>query len=94
MRAQILGVALAAAPGEGVYVPLGHRYLGAPKQLAWEQLRDVLIPLCADPTVRTVAYDLKRLEDVLARHGVRIEGKFCDALLAGYLLVPEAPHEL
>src|SRR5581483_5539759 len=38
MRAQILGVSLAVAEGEGIYVPVGHRYLGAPAQIAWADL--------------------------------------------------------
>jgi len=94
MRAQILGVALAAAPGEGIYVPIAHRYLGAPKQLSFDEVRAVIAPLLEDPKVRKVAYDLKRLEDVLARHGVRIEGAISDPMLAAYLLDPEAPHAL
>jgi len=94
MRAQILGISIAAAPGEGVYVPISHRYLGAPKQLSLDELRVLLAPLLEDKTVRKVGYDLKRLEDVFARHGLRIEGLISDPMLAAYLLDPEAPHAL
>ncbi|MBX3207608.1 MAG: DNA polymerase I [Labilithrix sp.] len=94
MRAQILGVALAAAPGEGIYVPIAHRYLGAPKQLSLDEVRAAVGPLLADPAIRKVAYDLKRVEDVLARNGLRIEGAISDPMLAAYLLDPEAPHAL
>jgi DNA polymerase-1 len=94
LRAAILGVSLSAAAGEGVYVPIGHRYLGAPKQLSWDEVRAALAPVCEDAAVRKVAYDLKRIEHVLTRHGVRLEGKISDPMLAAYLLDPEAPHEL
>lgn len=94
MRAQILGVALAAASGEGIYVPIAHRYLGAPTQLSFDEVRAVIAPLLEDPKVRKVAYDLKRIEGVLARHGVRIVGAISDPMLAAYLLDPEAPHAL
>lgn len=94
MRAQILGVALSVAPGEGVYVPIEHRYLGAPKQLTWSEVKEALAPICCDPEVRKVGYDLKRIEDVLAKHGLTIEGKISDPMLAAYLIDPEAPHEL
>jgi DNA polymerase-1 len=94
MRAQIVGIALAAAPGEGVYVPISHRYLGAPKQLSLDDVRAAIGPLLEDPTIRKVGYDLKRIEDVLARHGLRIAGSISDPMLAAYLLDPEAPHEL
>lgn len=94
MRAQILGVALAVAEGEGIYVPIAHRYLGAPSQPSWEALAEVLAPALADPTIKKVGYELKRMENVLARHGLRIEGSISDPMLAAYLLDPEAPHAL
>jgi DNA polymerase-1 len=94
MRAQILGIAVAAAPGEGIYVPIAHRYLGAPKQLSFDDVRAALQPVLADPKIRKVGYDLKRTEDVLARHGLRIEGTISDPMLAAYLLDPESPHQL
>jgi DNA polymerase I len=94
MRAELLGIALSSASGEGVYVPFAHRYLGAPKQLTWDEARAAIAPLCADPSVRKVAYDLKRIEDLFGRDGVRIEGRISDPMLAAYLLDPEAPHGL
>ena len=94
MRTDILGVALSAAVGEGVYVPVGHRYLGVPKQLAWAQVRDGLAALFRDPAVRKVGYDLKRSENVLARHGIELAGGISDPMLAAYLLDPEAPNEM
>lgn len=94
MRAQILGISLAATPGEGIYVPIAHRYLGAPKQPTLDEVRDAIGPLLEDPTVRKVAYDLKRIEDLFARHALRIAGAISDPMLAAYLLDPEAPHAL
>lgn len=94
MRAQILGISVSAVPGEGVYIPLSHRYLGAPKQLSLDEARVLLSPILEDPKVRKVGYDLKRIEDVFARHGIRIEGLISDPMLAAYLLDPEAPHAL
>ena len=41
-------------------IPIAHRYLGAPAQPSWDDLREVLAPLFADSKVRKVAYDLKR----------------------------------
>jgi DNA polymerase-1 len=94
MRAQILGVALAAAPGEGFYVPVAHRYLGAPSQIGLEELRSALAPLLEDGAVQKVAYDLKRIENLVSRNGLRVDGKISDPMLAAYLLDPEAPHAL
>ena len=94
MRARIHGIALAVTPGEGIYVPIEHRYLGAPSQLTWEKARDLLAPLFADISVRKVGYDLKRSENILARHGVTLAGHVSDPMLAAYLLDPEAPNAL
>jgi DNA polymerase-1 len=94
MRARIHGLALAVAAGEGVYVPIEHRYLGAPSQLSWEKVRELVGPLFADASVRKIGYDLKRSENILARHGVSLAGHISDPMLAAYLLDPEAPNDL
>jgi DNA polymerase-1 len=94
MRAEILGVALAVSEGEGVYVPVGHRYLGAPPQIPWADLRAALAPLLEDPAIEKVGFDLKRTENVLVRHGVKLAGGISDPMLASYLLDPEAPNRL
>ncbi|HSO41075.1 MAG TPA: 5'-3' exonuclease H3TH domain-containing protein, partial [Labilithrix sp.] len=93
MRTEILGLALSVAEGEGVYVPIGHRYLGVPKQLAWEQIRAIVAPVFEDLAVRKVGYDLKRSENVLWRHGVKLAGAISDPMLAAYLIDPEAPND-
>jgi DNA polymerase-1 len=94
MRTDILGIALAAKVGEGIYVPIGHRYLGAPAQLPWEKVRALLAPLFENAAVRKVGYDLKRSENVLFRFGVKLAGQISDPMLAAYLLDPEAPNDM
>jgi DNA polymerase-1 len=94
MDCGICGLALAAAPGDAVYVPVGHRYLGAPKQLRWEEVAGVLAPLFEDPGVPKLGHDVKRADVVLRRHGVELRGVTFDAMLASYLLDPEVAHDL
>lgn len=94
MRTDILGLALSVVAGEGVYVPVGHRYLGVPVQLTWEKIRELVAPLFADASVRKVGYDLKRSENVLFRHGIPLAGQVSDPMLAAYLLDPEAPNDM
>ncbi len=93
-RAEILGVALSTAPGEGLYVPIQHRYLGAPKQLPWGDVRDALGPVLADANVTKVGHGLKYSEVVLDLHGAVIDGPIFDTTLANYLLDPESPIAL
>ena len=94
MRAHLTGLSLASAPGEAVYLPLDHRYLGAPAQLGLDDVRAVLGPLLADPAVAKVGHDLKYSEVALAQHGIALGGVAMDTMLASYLLDPEADHAL
>jgi DNA polymerase-1 len=92
MRADIVGLGLSAKAGEGHYLPLSHRYLGAPKQLAWSEVAELVAPILADGAVSKVAYDLKTAEIAFARLGLSLAGKNFDPMLASYLLDPETPN--
>jgi len=94
MRCGIVGVAIATAPGKAVYIPVGHRYLGVPKQIPWAKLAGVLGPLLADAAIAKVGHDTKRVDVVLRRHGITLANVSFDAMLASYLLDPEVTHDL
>jgi DNA polymerase-1 len=94
MRADIVGVSLSASPGSGYYVPLLHRYLGCPPQLAWDRVRALVAPLLADPGVFKIGHDVKEAAIVLSRAGAPIEGPVFDVLVAAYLVDPESPNGL
>jgi DNA polymerase-1 len=94
MQAEIAGIALAAHEGQGHYVPLRHRYLGCPPQLAWTTVRSALADVLGDPKVRKVGHDLKRTAIVLSQAGLGIDGDAFDTLLGAYLLDPETPNGL
>jgi DNA polymerase-1 len=94
MRADILGVSVAAEPGRGYYVPMAHRYLGAPKQLDWSAVRAALGPILGDPAVAKVGFDVKRAAIVLRRFGAPLVGPTFDVQVAAYLLDPESPNGL
>jgi DNA polymerase-1 len=93
-RAHLVGLSLAVRPGRGAYVPMGHRYLGAPKQLDVADVRAILGPALADAAVAKVGHDLKYGEVVLGGHGMPLAGIVTDTMLASYLLDPEAPNAL
>jgi len=93
-RAAIVGLAASTAPGEGVYVPISHRYLGAPTQVTLADVKEILGPLLASDAVTKVAHDMKTQEVLLARHDIAVAGPILDTDLAAYLLDPETPHDL
>jgi DNA polymerase I len=93
MQAEIVGLALALAPGEAAYLPLGHRATQdllaggglAPGQLSERAALMQLKPLLESPGVLKVGHDLKSDITVLARHGVDLKG-FDDVMLMSYVL--------
>ncbi|WP_439531830.1 DNA polymerase I [Marinobacter adhaerens] len=86
MDAEIVGVSFAVKPGEAAYVPLGHDYMGAPEQLDRDQVLDQLKPLLENPDVAKVGQNLKYDKNVLANHGITLEGITEDTMLESYVL--------
>jgi DNA polymerase-1 len=94
MRAELVGVSIAADVGRGYYVPLRHRYLGCPPQLTWDAVRAAIGPALGDAALTKVGHDLKRVEVALGQAGAPLAGPAFDTLLGVYLLDPEAPNGL
>jgi DNA polymerase-1 len=86
MRAEIVGVSFAVTPGEAAYVPLAHRYPGAPDQLDRDAVLEALRPLLEDTDQHKVGQNLKYDASVLARHGIRLRGIRFDTMLESYVL--------
>lgn len=89
-RADLVGLSFAVRPGEGWYLPVGHRYLGVPEQLDRALVVDKLRPLLADPQLAKVAQNAKYDLLVLRRAGLEVAGLSCDTMLASYLANPAA----
>jgi DNA polymerase-1 len=88
MRAELVGVSLSVRPGEAVYIPCGHRYIGAPPQLSCETVLDRLRPLVEDSKRVKIGQNIKYDWIVLARQGVDFSGPLFDTMVASYLLNP------
>jgi DNA polymerase-1 len=94
MRAELVGLAVAVEPGEAAYVPLAHRYPGAPDQLeraaVLERLRGWL-----ESDAAKAGSDLKFAAHVLANHGIVLAGLDHDTMLESYVLNSTATkHDL
>ncbi len=82
----VVGLALAGG-GRAFYVPLGHRYLGVPGQLARDAVGDALRGLVeGDRPVH--AHDRKAATHVLAQLGLALRAPGMDTELASRLLLP------
>ncbi|GAB4270668.1 MAG: DNA polymerase I [Deferrisomatales bacterium] len=90
LRAELVGLSFAVRPHEAWYVPVGHRYPGAPPQLDRERVLERLRPVLEDPGRPKVGQNLKYDALVLRRAGVAVEGVAFDTMVASYLARPAA----
>jgi DNA polymerase-1 len=84
-RAELVGLALAAEPGRAAYIPLAHRYPGAPGQLNRERVLERL-RTWLESAAPKVGHRLKYDAHVLHGHGVRLGGLAHDTMLQSYVL--------
>ncbi len=94
MQANLVGVALATAPGKACYVPLGHKtgdgfdFAGAAGQIEQIPLSDAiaaLTPLLEDPATLKIGQNLKFDIEVMARYDVHL-ATLDDTMLLSYVL--------
>lgn len=85
-RAELVGLSFAIADGEAAYVPLLHRYAGAPRQIPAARALEMLRPLLQNAKRAKAAQNFKYDYLVLRRHDVQVAGVTCDTMLMSYLL--------
>ena len=91
VRARLVGISLATAPGKACYIPLAHQSgegLLAEKvdQLDIPGVIARLNPLLADPAVLKIGQNIKYDLIVLRQHGVLVLSPFDDTMLLSYAL--------
>ena len=94
MAARIVGVSFAVQAGEAAYVPFGHDYPGAPKQLTENQVLGALKPLLEDAKQAKIGQNLKYDAHVLANHGIHMAGIAEDTMLESYVLDSTQRHDM
>jgi DNA polymerase I len=87
-RADLVGFSFAVASGEAFYLPLGHRYLGVPKQMERQRVLQRLRPILENPGIPKVGQNIKYDALVLRRAGIRLAGIAFDTMVASYLANP------
>ncbi|MFH1085313.1 MAG: DNA polymerase I, partial [Chloroflexota bacterium] len=89
LRAALVGLSFAAAPGVAYYVPVGHDpRLSREPQLPLDAVRRHLAPLLADAHLAKVMHNSKFDLLVLGQHGLPVAGPLLDTMLAAWLLTP------
>ena len=86
LSANIVGIALAVAPGEAAYLPVGHDYLDAPDQLDRREVLAQLKPVLEDDNALKVGQNLKYDRGVLKNYDIELGGIKFDTMLESYIL--------
>ncbi len=94
MRARLVGLSFSVERGAAAYIPVAHRYAGAPAQLALDQVLAKLKPWLENPARPKLGQHLKYDMHVLANHGIRLAGAAHDTLLESYVLESHRSHDM
>ncbi len=94
MAAQLVGLSFSVDAGEAAYLPLAHRYAGAPAQLPLDSTLARLKPLLEDAGKAKVGQNLKYDWHVLMNHGIHLHGIAHDTLLQSYVLEAHERHDM
>src|SRR3970282_2165678 len=81
-----VGITFAINTGQAAYVPLAHDYEGAQKQLNRAQVLQQFKPLLEDNNKHKLGHNLKYDMNVLANHGIDLQGCQHDSMLESYVL--------
>ncbi len=93
MVANLVGLSF-AFDAAAYYVPVAHRYAGAPDQIGVERALQILRPWLEDGKRTKVGQNLKFDAHILANHGVTLRGIAHDTLLESYVLEVHERHDL
>jgi DNA polymerase-1 len=84
--ARIVGVSFAIEASKAIYIPFGHDYEDAPKQLSPEFVFAKIKPLLENPNIKKIGQNIKYDMEVLANHDIHLQGISHDTMLESYIL--------
>ncbi len=92
MQAKIVGISMAVLPGEAAYIPLGHDYPGARKQLSLDATLQLLKPILEDKEIKKIGQNIKYDAHVFLNHGIHLKGIKHDTMLQSYVTESHQSH--
>jgi len=93
MLARIVGLSFASSAGRAAYLPLGHRYTGAPEQIAADEALAALKGWLEGDRAK-LGHNAKYAQHVFANHGITLRGIAEDTLLESYVIESSSRHDL
>jgi DNA polymerase-1 len=93
MLARIVGLSFASSAGRAAYLPFGHRYTGAPEQIAGDEALAALKGWLEGDRAK-LGHNAKYAQHVFANHGIALRGIAEDTLLESYVIESSSRHDL
>lgn len=94
MQAQLVGISLCCEAGKAAYIPVAHRFQGAPAQLSRELVLGKMKAWLEDPAKPKLGQHLKYDSHIFANHGIALRGIVHDTLLESYVLESHRSHDM
>ncbi|MBC8412739.1 DNA polymerase I [bacterium] len=91
IAAELVGISFATTGDRAYYVPIAHKYEGAPVQLSMKEVLKQMTPILENPGIIKSGHNIKYDFIVLQNAGVRMRGIGYDTMVASYLLNPNKP---
>jgi DNA polymerase-1 len=88
MRAELVGISVSTKPHYGYYIPVGHRYIGVPKQIPLDVVIQKFKPILEDESLPKYGQNIKYDMIVFSHYGIQLQGVAFDSMLASYVLNP------
>ena len=88
--ARMVGISFSFEDGNACYIPLAHRYLGAPNQLEFKTVCEKLKQIFEDKTIKKCGHNIKYDLIVLANESIALDGLDFDTMIASYVLNPSS----
>lgn len=85
IAADLVGISFATEPGMAAYLPLIHRYPGAPEQLDQAWALEQLKPVLENPNIRKIGQNIKYDRSILKNVGIELQGEEFDTMLESYV---------
>jgi DNA polymerase-1 len=94
LQDKLVGISFSVEAHHAAYIPLAHRYTGAPAQLDFHQVIRRLKPWLEDPGKPKLGQNLKYDKHIFANHDVVLSGIAHDTLLQSYVLESHRAHDM
>jgi len=94
MQAHLVGLSFGTSAGRAAYLPVAHRYAGAPGQVDLDKALASIKPWLESERHRKLGHNVKYHQHVLANHGIAVRGIAHDALLESYVIESTARHDI